>query len=99
MRVENCNVTIKLERNEVWSLACAMSSYVRDRAKSYIEYKGTYIKGFWEDKAVIWELNMVRDLYNAIGEINCYTTLEREIEKRFVEAKEREDEKETPEDT
>ena len=91
MRVENCNVTIKLDRNEVWSLACAMSSCVRDRAKHYIEYKGTYIKGFWEDKAAIFELDIVRDLYHAIGEVSCHKYLESDIVAMFTKAKESEE--------
>lgn len=98
MIVENCNVTIKLERNEVWSLAAAMASYVRDRARDYIEYKGTYLKGFWEDKAVEYEASIVRGLYYSIGEVRCYESLEYDINKLFEEAKEKTD-GETPEQT
>jgi hypothetical protein len=94
MIVENCNVTIKLERNEVWTLASAMSSYVKERAKDYIEYKGTYAKGFWEAKPIEYEISIVRGLYYSIGEVGCYKSFEREIERMFEEAEE-----ETPKPT
>jgi len=94
MMVENCKVTITLDRNEVWTMAYAMSGCVKNRAKNYIEYKGTYFKGFWEDKPVEHETRMVRDLYYSIGEVIVYQSFEREIKGMFEET-----DKETPQPT
>lgn len=88
MRVRNCNVTIELDRNEVWTLAFAMANKVKDSASHYIKYKGTYIKGFREDKGVACEVIMVRELYYSIGEVSCFRSFEYEIEQMFEKAKE-----------
>jgi len=76
MYIETSKLTITCERNEIWTLACAMGDKVMERAKSYIEHRGTYLEGFWKDKPTMCEVDIVQRLYYGIGEVAAFQSLE-----------------------
>lgn len=87
MKVINANITMNLDRQEIWDLATWGEFWIKTTGIRHAIRQGWAPEKFMSEASTKHELKMVEMLYSCIGEIDCYHALIRRIEREITEGK------------